>query len=853
MIVSTLSSSQTATQQVVHGDRNQIIGRVTGGTVIYVSGDYTPPQPKLRPQPIQLAPKPFPFLLGRQSAVTLATHTLPYRQLLAFHGTPGIGKTVLLRYLAHHPAIAPAFPAGLIYLRHRRYQSVSDLLQVLYEAFYDNPIPIKPTDVTIRQAIAGHPALVLLDEAALPQEDIAQLVNELPDLTFVFAAAERQLWGEGQSLELGGLSVEDGIALIARELYRPLNAAEQQAAAAIATALDGHPLQILQAVARAQEEGTSLVTLAQQLSTPKDLLAGLSKPQRHVLALLAMLAGLALAAERIAEIIRVPLIQPLLDQLQRRHLIERTEAGYRGLSEVALETVELAVWRNRTIDCLTQWVQQQGNTSGDLQAADVLFQCLEWAIEAHRWGDAAILGQTLEAAFSLNGQWDAWGHTLRWLLQAAQGSSDRALEGYALHQLGTRALCLNDLTTAQKYLELAREIRTDLNDPGLEATLQNLNYLNMLPPPPPSPPPQEKPTVLSGGKQLMLGGLVAIVGILGYGAWETLKPEQKVPLMVSSSELADIDLQSNLSSLTNPPTEDRTCTSYRVVSENPEGTEAQVTALTVEPVQVRSGELISGRVQLNCEAPEEGLSLTMIVGEGDIRRPLGVARIGDGQQEGLFQVQIPDDYPAGQVVLVATHANIKGASTIIEIFAGSESAGSGSSQDPEQGDSGSTESETSQDPDQKGSGSNESNTSQDPRQAACDHQAYLARAGAILGEELIQISVQNEIDWGQTVTVAILLACPSSEGGSAVQLSSDGDDGFLIQNLPHAILVESEQGTFSFKIPKDGHNYPKGKQVVVTATYDGYRADLPIDIPPFSEPPQTVEPIDEPANVNRSS
>ena len=283
MIAPTLSPPNVATKQVVKGDRNQVISHVSGGTVIYVNGDYAPPEPTLRPLPIQLAPKSFPLLLGRQNEAKLATDTLPYRQPLEYYGSVGIGKTVLLRHLAHHPAIAPAFPAGLIYLRHRCYQSASDLLQVLYETFYENSVATKLSNESIRQILAGRQALVLLDESQLPKEQAKQLVEELPDLTFVFAAPERQLLGEGQSLPLGGLSVENSVALIARALNRPLNDAEKTAADHIAGILKGHPLQLLQAVAWAQDEGNSLATLAKRLRKPKDLQSFLNKPQGYQL------------------------------------------------------------------------------------------------------------------------------------------------------------------------------------------------------------------------------------------------------------------------------------------------------------------------------------------------------------------------------------------------------------------------------------------------------------------------------------------------------------------------------------------------------------------------------------------
>ncbi len=939
MSAPTLPSTDTAIQQVINGDRNQIIGQVSGGTIIYVSGNYVNggingsdangsaaasdqhlPQPKRRPQPIQLAPKSFPLLLGRQVEVKLATDTLPYHQPLEFYGASGIGKTVLLRYLAHHPAIAPAFPAGLIYLRHRCYQSASDLLQVLYEAFYETPTPTKPTDVVIRQALAGCQALVLLDEAALPAVELEQLINELPDLTFVFAAKAHQLMGDGKAVALDGLATEDAIALIVRELGQPLSEIERQAALAIAAALNGHPRQILQAIALTRETGTSLAEVAKQLQKPGHLLATLNNTQRRVLALLAVLAGSALAAERIADVVGVPAVQPILDLLQRRHLIERAEAGYRVLDKVALSAEEFALWRDRSIEYFTQWLQQQGGMLETMEEAEALFRCLEWSVEASQWHDAAILGQALEKAFSLSGQWDAWEQSLQWLLQSAQASGNQALEGYALHQLGTRALCLNQLTVAQAYLEQARDIRTALNDPALEATLQNLSFLHAPPLPPPAPPAPPARSLPTRGKALLWGGVAAVVALLGYVTWNVARPISSEPATVGLTGL--VNVLSDLPPIVLPDNE--SCTNYRVTSVNGEAAIAQISSISINQpqsvsqaagqIQVRPGETISGTVQLNCEAPSTGLSLDMTLRKDTASQSLEKVAVQSGQKQGSFQIQVPADYPAGQATLIASHPDLQEATRTLNIIRSNPPTPDPQPPDPTCPDSDTaldlTLNASEAEPGETLSGTVSLNCTpqgrvlirlsssqpnfavpesvvipagtqtasfnirvptsypgqepvtitaiandtlrdaeqltvqipQDPQQAECDRKRALYEQGAISGNQLIQLAVQNEVNWGSTVTVQIALECPSPSGVSSVQLASDGDDDYLVQNLPSAIAVESGTSTFSFNVPADGDNYPKGKQVTITATYDGYSATLPIDIPPFSDPPVSDNP-----------
>ena len=67
-------------------------------------------------------------------------------------------------------------------------------------------------------------------------------------------------------------------------------------------------------------------------------------------------------------------------------------------------------------------------------------------------------------------------------LAAARALGDLAGEGWALHQLGSRALCQHEFETARQLLREALRLREGLADAeGAEATRHNLG---LLPPPP---------------------------------------------------------------------------------------------------------------------------------------------------------------------------------------------------------------------------------------------------------------------------------------------------------------------------------------------------------------------------------
>jgi hypothetical protein len=466
------------------------IGSLTGSVVNIASSDlYLPPMP--RSTPVRLAPRAFPLLIGRREAVKQVLDVLPYEQSVEFYGAAGIGKTAVLRYLSHHPTIVPAFADGMIYYRLSHRQTVADVFQILFDAFYECKTPFQATHLQIRQALTGKKALVILDGLNWPREAIDQLVNELPDLTFWFAGLDRHLWGEGKSIGLRGLAVNEVIAVIAQALGYELNLTDRVAAETIGTALDGHPLRILQAIALAQTEQQSLATIAQQVkaatassSWAEYLTARLPQPQRVIIALLMALgANVALGAEVVVGITNLPDGKAVLEMLLRRNLVE-IEGDRVRLSSNLLEGLpqhtDLTSWMERSISFLTQWVQQhQGSPTVILQESDVILRSLEVATAAGRWSDVLILGHSIAGGLALGGQWGTWETVLQSMLEAARATGDQTMEAFVLHELGTRLIGLNQVPEAQTYLSQALEIRQGLGDPAaIAATKQNLHFLS---------------------------------------------------------------------------------------------------------------------------------------------------------------------------------------------------------------------------------------------------------------------------------------------------------------------------------------------------------------------------------------
>lgn len=506
--------------------------------------DYAPvanqPQPRLRMLPVLLLPNPFPNLLDRQVELDLAGLTLQTLQPVEVFGTSGIGKTALLRYLAHQSETLATFPNGIVYFAVQS-QSPADLLHQLFDAFYECNHPWKPTETQIRHAFQGRRALVLLDDCYLSRDEVEGLINHLPDCTFLLATPGRQLWHQGQAVELGSLPLEDGLTLMERELGRALDPGERSIAEELYLALNGHPLLLLQIASMVRTGQSSLEEILQRMqpalpperSLLRQILALLPKPQRGLLAVLGAMGGVALTVEQAAAIAEQADAGILLQSLMQQHLVQSVNSRF-GLNQVLVEGLaqewDLSPSLERALSYFTNWAAQHCNAPERLlQESDALLQVMGWAFTTGHWGEVLTLGRILGEALTLGGRWGAWEQVLHWHLQAARSLQDGSAEAWTLHQLGTRALCLDDLSTARDYLTQALRLRESLGDQTAAAvTRHNLNLLVTAPtpapnpaqaPPPPPPPPIVVPSPPPSPRRsefwLKLGAGLLVAAIFG--------------------------------------------------------------------------------------------------------------------------------------------------------------------------------------------------------------------------------------------------------------------------------------------------------------------------------------------------
>ncbi len=509
--------------QVAVGNHILQIGAIHGG-IVNVAAPQQQPSPQPRPTPVFLRPRPFPGLLDREEEVNAASAALQSATPVEFHGQAGLGKTTLLRHLSHHPA-ATSFPDGVVYLS-ARHQPVDDLLQSLFDAFYESDAPFKPTEAQIRHALQGRQALILLDDVDLARDEVEALMDAAPSCTFLLASPERLLWGEGRAVALHGLPTDDALALVERELGRPLPPEEQTAAQGLCTALGCHPLRLLQAAAIAREEGRSLTEIARRTETPSpaealtaEVLNALQEPERQVLAALAALGGAPLPADHLAALTGLDDAAPVLEALLQRGLVQAHSPRYSlagALGQDLQQMWDLTPWAERALTYFTAWAGEQRQTPDRLlEETEPILRTLEWAAGTGRWTEVLRLGRAVEGALALGRRWGVWAQVLQWALQAARVLGDQAAEAWALHQLGSRALCLGNAAAARTSLSQALRMRETLGDQaGAAVTRHNLGLLPGAPPVPPREPLAPKAGPSPAAWLIPLAGIMIGAGLL---------------------------------------------------------------------------------------------------------------------------------------------------------------------------------------------------------------------------------------------------------------------------------------------------------------------------------------------------
>lgn len=478
--------------QVAVGNYILQIGDVNGG-VVNVAPQTQAPNYTRRISPVNLRPRPFPSLLDRDDETASAKSALQASTPVSLFGPAGIGKTSLLRNLAHAPELA-SFPDGVVYLNVSGL-GLEDLLQALFDAFHESQSSFKPSDTEIRVALQGVKALIMLDDLTLSRDEITALMDTSPGCAFVLASLERSIWGEGKIISLNGLPVEEGLDLFVLELNRALVDQEQAEVREICASLDGHPLRILQTASLVREKTKTISALRSELQgdAPESALVSnslntLTESQQRMLAILAAGDGAAIPEIHLGTLSKSPDVYRELQGLISLGLVQAHSPRYSltGSLPASLASLwDLSSWEDVLINYLVEWLSQQPGQMLIEESADVLVSSIKKAGEKKRWPEVIRLGRALERILIMWKRWQSWLDILNLVLKAARALGDRKAEAWALHQIGTRAACLGFNEPARGFLTQALQIRQAIGDQaGMALTQNNLHVFFKIPLPP---------------------------------------------------------------------------------------------------------------------------------------------------------------------------------------------------------------------------------------------------------------------------------------------------------------------------------------------------------------------------------
>ena len=248
---------------------------------------------------------------------------------------------------------------------------------------------------------------------------------------------------------------------------------------------------------------------------------------RHDAARLSTITGLPDVGDRLARWVAWGAVEPFTETAG-----PTTYGIAPGHESLGLDLSEHEQRRAELHDQVIQWAQARHGTVLGPDTDVESLRMLQADAERHRrWRSVLVLGALLDPAYAVSGHWDARLVVLQAMRRAARVLGDRAAEALALHQLGSRALCLGETAAATGMLVQAREIRRATADaPGVQVTAHNLSLL--VGPSLPGteqhhdPPGGGRPVRVRGripaaatalGVLTLLGGGLAAAGLAGPG------------------------------------------------------------------------------------------------------------------------------------------------------------------------------------------------------------------------------------------------------------------------------------------------------------------------------------------------
>jgi hypothetical protein len=514
---------------IVVGDNNLVVN-TNHGTILYKQAGLQVRPCAYAPQP----PRPPRGFINRKAELAKLEAWISANEIVLLHAPDGAGKSSLLKQAANSAA-AKAMPNGVILVESVGADGQAfgpdDVIQSLFDALFESDPPLKVDAVSARTYLSNMRPLVVLDEVGLSPA----LQKSLPDLFpqgAILLATDLPVGGDFQRLPIGPLPRPEAVNLLATRSELTLNDANRASLDTICNLLSDVSLAIVITGNVLRETRTSPENALQAIqsitvSIPDPVSAALdrafsfafgklSAEEQKILSAAALTPGISMAPEWLASSLGGVDAGAFIERLKALGLLFansprlRLPSGFRAPAQRAAVLDEDTLMP-RLVKFLS--VPLQKNPQDWDYIKDELgnfFGALAWAVRGRHWADVISLGRALDPYLTLHGLWDAWNTILGYILEAARESGQQTVQGWALHQLGTRLLGLGDKAQAGGLLNQALQIRLQIGDTaGAAFTRHNLNFL--APPPtttkPAKPAGRIPPLAVAALSLLVLGAL----------------------------------------------------------------------------------------------------------------------------------------------------------------------------------------------------------------------------------------------------------------------------------------------------------------------------------------------------------
>jgi hypothetical protein len=508
---------------IVYGDNNFVVN-TNNGTIIYKQATPRVSARTVTPKPPR-KPKSF---IGRAKELAQLENWIAGNAPVLLSGQPGLGKTTLAKQAANGPAVL-SMPNGVVFIESPdvdgKILGFDDVVQLMFDALFDSDPPLKVDVASARTYLSNVRPLVYLNGVSLTSADLDNLSSLFPSTPVLIETEAPVSDDDYEDMPLGPFKRDDSLALLADRSGLPVDSTSQPIFDSIASILNDVPgalaiigsalkenrlkLEEVPAGLNAINPGTKTPAGTAMARAYRLVISTLSADERAMLIETASVPGISVDRKWLERVSHGEDVSRKLESLQLLYANSPRLRMNSGLREVVMENQDDAPAREQL---LQYFVEQLRNRWSDFDfIRDELGNLLglfDWAMSQQRWKEVIALGRALDPFLTLNGLWGAWHHLVVEVYQAAAVLGDDAVEGWALHQMGTSEIGFGDLDSARRNLERALQLRKAIGDSaGAAYTQHNLDLLGSGA----APEIQIKRSGSAGRSWFIGGGFVLIV------------------------------------------------------------------------------------------------------------------------------------------------------------------------------------------------------------------------------------------------------------------------------------------------------------------------------------------------------